>query len=292
MEYANLQTDLPVFDRRAPDAPAFAFRPSRVAGGDGTALFRPAQTAAASYWSSRDTATARQTALTAQRQAAALVDVNARGYHRAMGGATSEYGNDGLARPTDQDQAIPFSRLSAAFFSAANEAVLQEGLRAGVYDLSTQPGHTGPAFALADQDPAALRSVMRDVYLERYADAVPAGAGADPLGAQIAVFNAWVWRTMVPTLYSAARQQYHYLTHFREPVPVMQFTSQTDRDFRDDIDGRRRLQFKSQIVAPNGALAAAAGRNQFLEGLRGDVTSRGGTDRGNINRLTAAAMLM
>lgn len=193
-----------------------------------------------------------------------------------------------VSMDSEHQTSIPQSPVSRVFFSADNEEALQAGLRDGVLALCAQPGHVGPALEISRQDLTGLRAVMRDVFLTHYADRVPADR-AD-VGSQVAVFNAWVWREMVPTLYSAARQQYHYLAHFREPIPVAAFTKQADRDFHDDIDGRRRLQFSASIYASGegGGGAAAAGRNQFVQSLRRDVTSNAMTDRGNINRLTAA----
>lgn len=197
-------------------------------------------------------------------------------------------GAAGLRRPGEDDTAVPDSPLARAFFGPDNEDVLQDGLRAGVLDLCAQPKHVGPPFDIARQNESDLRSVMRGVFLERTADLV---RDAADLPGQVAVLNAWVWREMVPTLYSAARMQYLHMTQFRQPVTVAALTRQADRTFHDDIDGRRRLQFGAAIGAASrdgGASAAAAGRSAFIESLRRDhTTGARGSERAAIDRLLA-----
>lgn len=297
--YGYLRTDLPTFERRAPGAPAFAFQPNRAAsaasgffvnGSGGNSSSSSSSSSSTSYWTRAPSSAQQQAGLDARRQVSAFADVGARASTRDNWKYNSAEALDGgLRRPDAQDAAIPLSRLSQAFFSAQNEEVLQEGLRAGVYDLSMQPAHKGPPLDISRQDPVSLRSVMRGVYLERYADTVPAAHAGD-IGAQVGVFNAWVWREMVPSLYSAARRQHHYLTHFRENIPVAALTRQVDREFLDDIDGRRRIQFSSMIGAPNGATTAAAGRSQFLQSLHSDATIFDTTDRGNVNKIVALGL--
>lgn len=271
----TLATDAPVFAGRAPGASSFGFQASRVdrSSDGGGGLFR--SNVAESYWGGSGTPQPPPQ----DEQQFIMLAVNRAAAARTEAVASS------LARPgvSEGDIAIPDSPVARAFFSTQNEEVLQSGLVSGVLALCNQPGHSGPAFEISRQDSNALRARMRGVFLERFGDALPRGVGRDDVAAQVAVFNAWVWREMVPDLYSAARQQYHYLTHFRRPISVAALTQQTDRDFRDDIDGRKRLQFSNSIAATSGAAAAVAGRTQFLMAERKAFQQHLAVDRGGVN---------
>lgn len=276
-----LVTDAPVFAGRAPGAAAFGFQASRT-GGDGSTLFR--SSVAESYW----VAAAPQPAAPSppqDQQHVIMLAVNRAAAARTEAVASS------LARQgvSEGDTAIPNSPVARAFFSAQNEEALQAGLVSGVLALCNQPGHSGPMLEISRHDPNALRARMRRVYLERFGDALPRGVGRDDVAVQVDVFNAWVLREMVPDLYSAARQQYHYLTNFRRPIPVAALTQQTDRDFRDDIDGRKRLQFSNSVAATSGAAAAVAGRTQFMSTERKAFQQHLAVDRGGVNAAAAAA---
>lgn len=276
-----LATDAPVFAGRAPGASSFGFQASRVdiSSDSGGGLFR--SNVAESYWGGSGAAP--QAPPPQDEQHFIMLAVNRAAAARTEAVASS------LARPgvSEGDIAIPDSPVSRAFFSTQNEEVLQSGLVSGVLALCNQLGHSGPAFEISRQDSNALRARMRGVFLERFGDALPRGVGRDDVAAQVAVFNAWVWREMVPDLYSAARQQYHYLTHFRRPISVAALTQQTDRDFRDDIDGRKRLQFSNSIAATSGAAAAVAGRTQFLMAERKAFQQHLAVDRGGVNNAAA-----
>jgi hypothetical protein len=282
----TLATDAPVFAGRAAGAPAFGFRASRTGEGNAKQLFR--SNVAESYWVAPQQQ--QQALITSppsppeDEQHFIMLAVN-----RAAAARTETVASS-LARPgvsDGGDLAIPDSPVARAFFSTQNEETLQSGLQSGVLALCNQPGHSGPMLEISRHDPNALRARMRGVFLERFGDALPRGVGRDDVAAQVAVFNAWVWREMVPDLYSAARQQYHYLTHFRRPIPVAALTRQTDRDFRDDIDGRKRLQFSNSIAATSGAAAAVAGQTQFLLTERKAFEQHLAVDKGGVNAAAA-----
>lgn len=50
--------------------------------------------------------------------------------------------------------------LSDAFFSAENMQIIQNGIKAGVYNKSNG------RFQIADQDPAVLKMIMRSIFLQ------------------------------------------------------------------------------------------------------------------------------
>lgn len=134
---------------------------------------------------------------------------------------------------------LPVSLLAQVFFSGANEEILRDGIGAGVYQLCLQPGHVGPPFLLPPLDAMSLHAGMRYVYAEHQFDTLP--AGGELIRDQVQVLNEWLWRAMVPGLYSAACQQYHFMTHFEERIPTTVITVATDREFKDDADPRTLL---------------------------------------------------
>jgi len=84
------------------------------------------------------------------------------------------------------------SVLSNSFFSAANIHIIQNGLRAGVYEMSEKQ------YVIAPQNIDTLKIIMRSIYLQ-YAEHYP-----DKITEQIERLNNLVLDYAVPTVYNEA----------------------------------------------------------------------------------------
>ena len=91
------------------------------------------------------------------------------------------------------------SSLSKAFFSAQNQQIVQNGLRAGVYKLS------GEQYVIAPQPFDQIKIIMRAMFIE-YARHLPEG-----ISGQVEELNRQVYRYAVPRLYSEAQGYLQYL---------------------------------------------------------------------------------
>jgi len=91
------------------------------------------------------------------------------------------------------------SMLSKAFFSAKNQQIVQNAIRAGVYKMS------GNRYAIAPQPYDQLKMIMRAFFLE-YAKHLP-----ENISGQIEELNAMVVQYAVPKLYSEAKGYLQYL---------------------------------------------------------------------------------
>jgi len=82
--------------------------------------------------------------------------------------------------------------LSDVFFSAANIQIIQNGLRAGVYEMSDNK------FIIAPQNLDTLKVIMRSIYLQ-YAEHYP-----DKITQQVERLNKLVLDYAIPTVYNEA----------------------------------------------------------------------------------------
>jgi len=82
--------------------------------------------------------------------------------------------------------------LATVFFSADNIQIIQNGLRAGVYEMS------GEKFVVAPQNMDALKIIMRSIYLQ-YAEHYP-----DNITKQVERLNKLVLDYAVPNVYGEA----------------------------------------------------------------------------------------
>jgi hypothetical protein len=82
--------------------------------------------------------------------------------------------------------------LSDVFFSAANIQIIQNGLRAGVYEMSDNK------FIIAPQNIDTLKVIMRSIYLQ-YAEHYP-----DKITQQVERLNKLVLDYAIPTVYNEA----------------------------------------------------------------------------------------
>ena len=91
------------------------------------------------------------------------------------------------------------SMLSKAFFSAKNQQIIQNGIRAGVYKVS------GNQYSIAPQPYDQVQIIMRSIFLES-AKHLP-----ENITGQIEELNALVIKYAVPKLYSEAKGYLQYL---------------------------------------------------------------------------------
>lgn len=135
------------------------------------------------------------------------------------------------------------SPLSQLFFSAENEQIIQNGLRAGVYARSLEPDHRGPPFVIAPQNAATVKTAMQTAFAMHYTDRVPPGS---TLTDQVAEMNRLVLERLVPRVYSDACGHYHHLKRLDAPIPVQEMPHPVlvDRDYKQteyQIPSLRRL---------------------------------------------------
>jgi hypothetical protein len=90
--------------------------------------------------------------------------------------------------------------LSALYFSAQNIQIIQNGIRAGVYDMSNKQ------YVIGQQDCDTIKIIMHSIFLQ-YALNQPCD-----LPAQVAVLNAKVLDYAVKNVYVEAKTRLHYLT--------------------------------------------------------------------------------
>ena len=91
--------------------------------------------------------------------------------------------------------------LSLAFFSAENQQILQNGLRAGVYNMS------GQRFSIAPQSFQEIKIIMRSIFLQE-AQNIPGNVTA-----QITQLNQLVLNQMIPQVYKEVKG---YLIYIRD----------------------------------------------------------------------------
>ena len=89
--------------------------------------------------------------------------------------------------------------LSDAFFSAANIQILQNGIRAGVYQRSNNQ------YVISEQPCDVLKQIMRAVFLEHAVN------NSTPIKSQIAALNDFVIQTCVQQLFGEAKGYLQYL---------------------------------------------------------------------------------
>lgn len=114
------------------------------------------------------------------------------------------------------------SPLSFAFFSAGNIQILQNGLRAGVYNISNGK------FAVPPQNIDQLKIIMRTIYYQygRYVSAT------NPIPDQVAELNKRVLEYVVPYVYNEAIAYLKYCEDQSSLVVPLDLPKQNDRDYK------------------------------------------------------------
>jgi len=110
--------------------------------------------------------------------------------------------------------------LSNLFFSAGNMQIIQNGIRAGVYEKS------GRQFTVLPQNPDTLKIIMRSIYMQ-YAEHIPTG-----ITAQVARLNRLVLEYAVPNVYNEGVGYIKYCEDISTlPVPFS-LPTKIDRDYK------------------------------------------------------------
>jgi hypothetical protein len=110
--------------------------------------------------------------------------------------------------------------LSHLFFSAANIQILQNGIRAGVYQMSNNK------FVIAPQNMDTLKVIMRSTYLQ-YAEHTP-----DNITEQIKKLNKLVLDYAVPTVYKEAIGYLKYCEDQSTLVVPLDMPRHHDREYK------------------------------------------------------------
>jgi hypothetical protein len=106
------------------------------------------------------------------------------------------------------------SMLSKAFFSKENIQIIQNGIRAGVYQRS------GGKHVISEQDCDSLKIIMRSIFLQ-HATNLPTD-----ISHQISDLNNLVFDYAVPKIYSEAEGYIHYkkdVSNMYTPISRPQF---------------------------------------------------------------------
>lgn len=113
------------------------------------------------------------------------------------------------------------TQLSDAFFSAGNIQILQNGLRAGVYNISKGE------FSIPPQNIDQLKIIMRTMFYQ-YARFSP----TTPIRDQISELNQRVLDYVVPYLYNEAIAYVKYCEDQSSLVMPLDLPKQNERDFK------------------------------------------------------------
>lgn len=112
--------------------------------------------------------------------------------------------------------------LAKAYFSEANIQILQNGLRAGVYEMSDRK------IVMPPQNLNNLKIIMRSMYLQhaRYPEKT------SMITKEIEKLNKYVLDYVVSTLYSEAQGYINYCKDQSTLVQPLERAQQVDRDYK------------------------------------------------------------
>ena len=113
------------------------------------------------------------------------------------------------------------SVLATHYFSAANVQILQNGLRAGVYEMS------GEKLVVPPQNIDNLKIIMRSMYLQ-YAK----HSASESIRNQIQRLNKYVLDYAVASVYNEAQGYLNYMKAQSTLVMPMDRPTQVDRDYK------------------------------------------------------------
>lgn len=112
------------------------------------------------------------------------------------------------------------SLLSHVYFSADNIQIVQNGLRAGVYQMS------GNKYVIAPQNIETLKIIMRSIYLQ-YAE-----HRKDDIKGQVARLNKLVLDYAIPNVYNEAEGYVKYCHDQSTLVTPLELPRQSDREYK------------------------------------------------------------
>lgn len=110
--------------------------------------------------------------------------------------------------------------LSKAYFSAENQDIIQNGIRAGVYKKSNNE------FIIAKQNTDSLKIIMRSVFLQNSVN-LPTN-----ITGQIDALNKIVINYCVNDIYGEAKSYIKYKHDLTTLVQPLDKPAQNDRDFK------------------------------------------------------------
>jgi len=110
--------------------------------------------------------------------------------------------------------------LSDTFFSAANIQIIQNGLRAGVYEMSEGK------FVIAPQNIDTLKIIMRSIYLQ-YAE-----HRKDDIKGQVTTLNRLVLNYCIPSVFSEAIGYQKYRLDQSTLVVPLELPQHHDREYK------------------------------------------------------------
>lgn len=113
------------------------------------------------------------------------------------------------------------SLLATTYFSEANIQIVQNGLRAGVYEMSKKQ------MVIPPQNIDNLKIIMRSFYLQ-YAK----HSKTEPIRDQIQQLNQYVLNYTIPKVYNEAQGYLNYLRDQSTLVMPMERPQQVDRDYK------------------------------------------------------------
>jgi hypothetical protein len=112
------------------------------------------------------------------------------------------------------------TKLSYAFFSAGNIQIIQNGLRAGVYELSKGK------FSITPQNIDQLKVIMRTMFYQY------ARFSQEPIPEQISQINKHVLDYVIPYLYNEAIAYVKYCEDQSTLVVPLDLPKQNERDYK------------------------------------------------------------
>lgn len=118
--------------------------------------------------------------------------------------------------------------LSQVFFSAGNIQILQNAIRAGVYEMSKKQ------FTVLPQNPDTLKIIMRSTYIQ-YAQHFPTG-----ITAQVERLNKLVLEYAIPNVHSEAVGYIKYREDISTLAVPFDLPTKIDRDYKD-LDSSREF---------------------------------------------------
>jgi hypothetical protein len=110
--------------------------------------------------------------------------------------------------------------LSQVYFSAGNEQILHNGIRAGVYKLSKEK------YVVCQQNSDQLKIIMRSIYLQF------AVHSKEDITGQVESLNKKVLGYCVPYVYAESISYERYLKDQSTLVVPLEHSIQPDRDFK------------------------------------------------------------
>ena len=116
--------------------------------------------------------------------------------------------------------------LSKVFFSVENIQILQNGIRAGVYEMSKKD------FTVLPQNPDTIKVIMRSIYMQ-YAEHYPT-----KIREQVERLNQLVLNYAVPNVFNEAVGYIKYREDISTLAVPLELPTKIDRDYKQHDSSR------------------------------------------------------